>query len=158
MVSYRILHQGEENTRRHEEDGKLVMVTELRGSIDSDSNRRGHVVIRAKPDRLMLQLIEENSLTDPTYVEDFLLTHRVFIESPLYVAEQLLEWFKDGEVRDRVTRVVLLWVHNHFTDFETDPEMIEFLETFEQGNSCYLFSFTKFVLSNLLVVFNELAY
>lgn len=131
---FRILHQGEENTRRHEEDGKLVMVTELRGSIDSDSNRRGHVVIRATPERLMLQLIEENSLTDPTYVEDFLLTHRVFIDSPLYVAEQLLEWFKDAEVRDRVTRVVLLWVHNHFTDFETDPEMIEFLETFEQGN------------------------
>lgn len=116
------------------------MVTELRGSIDSDSNRRGHVVIRATPARLMLQLIEENSLTDPTYVEDFLLTHRVFINSPLYVAEQLLEWFKDGEVRDRVTRVVLLWVHNHFTDFETDPEMIEFLETFEQGNNyCYFY-------------------
>lgn len=81
----------------------------------------------------MLQLIEENSLTDPTYVEDFLLTHRVFIPSPLHVANQLLDWFKDPDVRDRVTRVVLLWVNNHFTDFETDPDMIEFLETFELG-------------------------
>ncbi|XP_023310109.1 rap guanine nucleotide exchange factor 6 isoform X3 [Anoplophora glabripennis] len=130
---YRILHQGEENTRRHEVEGKLVMVTELRGSMEPSSNRRGHVVIRATPERLMLQLIEENSLTDPTYVEDFLLTHRVFIHSPLHVANQLLDWFKDPEVRDRVTRVVLLWVNNHFTDFETDPDMIEFLETFEQG-------------------------
>lgn len=130
---YRILHQGEENTRRHEEDGKLVLITELRGSMEPGSNRRGHVVIRGSPDRLMQQLIEENSLTDPTYVEDFLLTHRVFIQSPLYVANQLLNWFKDTEVRDRVTRVVLLWVNNHFTDFETDPDMIEFLETFEQG-------------------------
>ncbi|KAJ8934803.1 hypothetical protein NQ318_015234 [Aromia moschata] len=130
---YRILHQGEENTRRHEEDGNLIMVTELRGSLEPSSNRRGHVVIRATPERLMLQLIEENSLTDPTYVEDFLLTHRVFIKSPLHVANQLLEWFKDSDVRDRVTRVVLLWVNNHFTDFETDPDMIEFLETFEQG-------------------------
>ncbi|KAJ8976255.1 hypothetical protein NQ317_001889 [Molorchus minor] len=130
---YRILHQGEENTRRHEEDGNLVMVTELRGSLEPSSNRRGHVVIRATPKRLMQQLIEENSLTDPTYVEDFLLTHRVFIKSALHVASQLLEWFKDSEVRDRVTRVVLLWVNNHFTDFETDPDMIEFLETFEQG-------------------------
>lgn len=81
----------------------------------------------------MHQLIEENSLTDPTYVEDFLLTHRTFIPSPLDVANQLLDWFKDQDVRDRVTRVVLLWVNNHFTDFETDPDMIEFLETFEQG-------------------------
>lgn len=81
----------------------------------------------------MLQLIEENSQTDPTYVEDFLLTHRTFIPGPLHVAEQLLDWFKEPGVRDRVTRVVLLWVNNHFTDFETDPNMMEFLETFEQG-------------------------
>ncbi|XP_018335456.1 rap guanine nucleotide exchange factor 2 isoform X2 [Agrilus planipennis] len=128
---YRIQHQGEENTRRHEVDGQLVMVTELRGSVDS--NRRGHVVIRGTPERLMYQLIEENSLTDSTYVEDFLLTHRTFISSPLHVANQLLVWLQEPEIRDRVTRVVLLWVNNHFTDFETDPEMIEFLETFEQG-------------------------
>ncbi|KAG5898058.1 hypothetical protein JTB14_001764 [Gonioctena quinquepunctata] len=130
---YRILHQGEENTRRHEEEGKLVMVTELRGSMEPSCNRRGHVVIRGSAGRLMQQLIEENSLTDPTYIEDFLLTHRVFIPGPLNVANQLLEWFKDTDVRDRVTRVVLLWVNNHFTDFETDPDMIEFLEVFEQG-------------------------
>lgn len=100
--------------------------------MDQSGNRRGHVVIRGTPERLMLHLIEENSITDPTYVEDFLLTHRTFIPSPLHVANQLLEWFKDTDIRDRVTRVVLLWVNNQFTDFETDPEMIEFLETFEQ--------------------------
>lgn len=109
------------------------MVTELRGSLETTTNRRGHVVIRATPQRLMTQLIEENSLTDPTYVEDFLLTHRTFIPSPLHVANQLLDWFRDPDIRDRVTRVVLLWVNNHFTDFETDPDMIEFLETFELG-------------------------
>jgi len=81
----------------------------------------------------MLQLIEENSITDPTYVEDFLLTHRTFIDSPLLVAGQLLEWFEQAPVRDRVARVVLLWVNNHFTDFETDPAMMEFLEAFEAG-------------------------
>ncbi|KAL3284268.1 hypothetical protein HHI36_018429 [Cryptolaemus montrouzieri] len=130
---YRILHQGEENIRRHEEDGKVVMVTELRGSMEPNCNRRGHVVIRGTPDRLMFQLIEENSLTDPTYVEDFLLTYRTFIPSSLHVASRLLQWFQEADVRDRVTRVVLLWVNNHFTDFETDPDMIEFLETFEHG-------------------------
>lgn len=130
---YRIQHQGEENTKRHEENGQLVMVTELRGSLDPGGIRRGHVVIRATSQRLMLQLIEENSQTDPTYVEDFLLTHRTFIPSPLHVAEQLLDWFKESLVRDRVARVVLLWVNNHFTDFETDPSMMEFLETFEHN-------------------------
>lgn len=81
----------------------------------------------------MLQLIEETSITDPTYVDDFLLTHRTFIDNPLFVANQLLEWFNQPQVRHRVTRVVLLWVNNHFTDFETDPSMMEFLEEFEIG-------------------------
>ncbi|XP_044011272.1 rap guanine nucleotide exchange factor 6-like isoform X4 [Aphidius gifuensis] len=129
---FRIQHQGEENTKRHEVDGRVILVTELRGAIDGNT-RRGHVVIRGTPERLMLQLIEENSITDPTYVEDFLLTHRTFIDSPLHVANQLLEWFNQPQVRDRVARVVLLWVNNHFTDFETDPEMMEFLESFETG-------------------------
>ncbi|XP_014601024.1 PREDICTED: rap guanine nucleotide exchange factor 2-like isoform X3 [Polistes canadensis] len=129
---FRIQHQGEENTRRHEENGRVTLVTELRGALDGGV-RRGHVVIRATPERLMLQLIEENSITDPTYVEDFLLTHRTFINSPLLVANQLLEWFNQAQVRDRVARVVLLWVNNHFTDFETDPAMMEFLEDFETG-------------------------
>jgi len=105
----------------------------------------------------MSHLLEDSS-GDPSYVEDFLLTHRIFIESPLIVCSQLLEWyahaiiffcpqcpfinssffsllsrdsFNDPTVRDKVTRVVLLWVNNHFTDFETDPCMMEFLETFE---------------------------
>ncbi|XP_043271613.1 rap guanine nucleotide exchange factor 2-like isoform X3 [Venturia canescens] len=129
---FRIQHQGEENTRRHEENGRVVLVTESRGAVDGGT-RRGHVVIRGSPERLMLQLIEENSITDPTYVEDFLLTHRTFIDSPLLVANQLLEWFDQTQIRDRVARVVLLWVNNHFTDFETDPTMMEFLEAFETG-------------------------
>ncbi|XP_021942904.1 rap guanine nucleotide exchange factor 2 isoform X4 [Zootermopsis nevadensis] len=129
---YRIQHQGEENIRRHEEDGRVVLVTEQRGSLEG-GGRRGHVVIRGTADRLMLQLIEENSIIDPTYVEDFLLTHRTFINSSVHVADQLLQWFNEAVVRDRVTRVVLLWVNNHFTDFETDPVMMEFLETFEMG-------------------------
>ncbi|XP_031783844.1 rap guanine nucleotide exchange factor 6 isoform X4 [Nasonia vitripennis] len=127
---YRIQHQGEENTRRHEEDGRVILVTELRGALDGGA-RRGHVVIRGTSDRLMLQLIEENSITDPTYVEDFLLTHRTFVDNSQFVANQLLEWFEQAQVRDRVARVVLLWVNNHFTDFETDPMMMEFLEKFE---------------------------
>lgn len=115
----------------------------------------------------MQQLIEENSMTDPTYVEDFLLTHRTFIDNPIMVAKQLTEWFDNEEnktnlnvsnlsastsnssssstlmttssgscssdIKDRVARVVLLWVNNHFTDFETDPHMMEFLENFESG-------------------------
>jgi len=42
---YRIQSQGQENTRRHEENGQVVLVTEQRGLMDG-GGRRGHVVIR----------------------------------------------------------------------------------------------------------------
>lgn len=51
----------------------------------------------------MSHLVEEHSTVDPTYVEDFLLTYRTFLKSPLEVAEKLLTWFNDSEIRDRVS-------------------------------------------------------
>merc|ERR1719225_479787 len=75
-----------------------------------------------------------NAINDPSYVEDFLLTHRTFISSTK-VMEHLLSLMHKGNALDtekqRVTRVILLWVTNHFTDFETDPVMMEYLEKFE---------------------------
>lgn len=102
---YRIHHQGEENTQKHEEDGQLVMVTELRHGATDNGQRRGHVVIRGTPERLLLQLIEENSMTDPTYVEDFLLTHRTFTDSAPAVAQRLLNWFDNETTQPQPTQV-----------------------------------------------------
>uniref|UniRef100_A0A2C9LIN6 Rap guanine nucleotide exchange factor 2 n=1 Tax=Biomphalaria glabrata TaxID=6526 RepID=A0A2C9LIN6_BIOGL len=126
---YRILHQGEENIKKHEEKGKVVMVTEHR-ELDG-GNRKGHVVIRGTPERLMQHLVESHSTIDPNYVDDFLLTYRTFLDSPLELVKNLLEWFKNDELKTNVTRVVLLWVNNHFNDFETNPDMCDFLEHFE---------------------------
>ncbi|XP_055549650.1 rap guanine nucleotide exchange factor 2 isoform X2 [Wyeomyia smithii] len=148
---YRIKHQGEDNIRKIEEDGQVVMVTELRNSTGENGSRKGYVVIRGTVDRLTQQLVEDTTQTDPNYVEDFLLTFRTFISDPIVVSKQLLKWFNadatdDGsdlvdaihqasanDICDRVTRVVLLWVNNHFTDFDTDPQMMEFLEFFESA-------------------------
>ena len=58
-------------------------------------------MIRGTPARLLSQLIDENTTADPTYVEDFLLTQRKFMKSPLEVAEKLLEWFQEGKMCDR---------------------------------------------------------
>ncbi|KAL1122157.1 hypothetical protein AAG570_003562 [Ranatra chinensis] len=112
MEYYRIQHQGQENMQRHlDHDGDLVMVTEQRGV---ESGRRGHVVIRV-------------SLVTSAYY----INNRTFIDSSVQVANQLLQWFSESSARDRVTRVILLWVNNHFTDFETNPAMMEILEVFE---------------------------
>uniref|UniRef100_A0A8C4MA47 Rap guanine nucleotide exchange factor 6 n=1 Tax=Equus asinus asinus TaxID=83772 RepID=A0A8C4MA47_EQUAS len=129
---WRILNHVEKNTHKVEEEGEIVMVHEHR-ELDRSGTRKGHIVIKATPERLIMHLIEEHSIVDPTYIEDFLLTYRTFLESPLDVGVKLLEWFKIDSLRDKVTRIVLLWVNNHFNDFEGDPAMTRFLEEFEKN-------------------------
>uniref|UniRef100_A0A8C9AMG9 Rap guanine nucleotide exchange factor 6 n=1 Tax=Prolemur simus TaxID=1328070 RepID=A0A8C9AMG9_PROSS len=129
---WRILNHVEKNTHKVEEEGEIVMVHEHR-ELDRSGTRKGHIVIKATPERLIMHLIEEHSIVDPTYIEDFLLTYRTFLESPLDVGIKLLEWFRIDSLRDKVTRIVLLWVNNHFNDFEGDPAMTRFLEEFERN-------------------------
>ena len=50
----------------------------------------------------MAHLVEEHSSVDPTYVEDFLLTYRTFLKSPVEVSEKLTDWFNDPNLRDKV--------------------------------------------------------
>uniref|UniRef100_A0A671STP1 Rap guanine nucleotide exchange factor 6-like n=1 Tax=Sinocyclocheilus anshuiensis TaxID=1608454 RepID=A0A671STP1_9TELE len=127
----RILNHVEKNTHKVEEEGEIVMVKEHR-ELDRSGTRKGHIVIKGTPERLIMHLVEEPSVVDPTYIEDFLLTYRTFLYSPMEVGKKLLEWFKLDSLRDTVTRIVLLWVNNHFNDFEGDPVMTQFLEDFEK--------------------------
>uniref|UniRef100_A0A671Q1U0 Rap guanine nucleotide exchange factor 6-like n=1 Tax=Sinocyclocheilus anshuiensis TaxID=1608454 RepID=A0A671Q1U0_9TELE len=127
----RILNHVEKNTHKVEEEGEIVMVKEHR-ELDRSGTRKGHIVIKGTPERLIMHLVEEPSVVDPTYIEDFLLTYRTFLSSPMQVGKKLLEWFKVDSLRDTVTRIVLLWVNNHFNDFEGDPVMTLFLEDFEK--------------------------
>ncbi|XP_052443681.1 rap guanine nucleotide exchange factor 6 isoform X3 [Carassius gibelio] len=127
----RILNHVEQNTHKEEEEGEIVMVKEHR-ELDRSGTRKGHIVIKGTPERLIMHLVEEPSVVDPTYIEDFLLTYRTFLSSPMEVGKKLLEWFKVDSLRDTVTRIVLLWVNNHFNDFEGDPVMTQFLEDFEK--------------------------
>ncbi|MEE6479289.1 hypothetical protein FKM82_012201 [Ascaphus truei] len=129
---WRILNHVEKNTHKVEIGGEIVMVKEHR-ELDRSGTRKGHIVIKGTPERLIMHLIEEHSIIDPTYIEDFLLTYRTFLASPLEVGHKLLEWFLVDSLRDKVTRVVLLWVNNHFNDFEGAPAMTRFLEEFEKN-------------------------
>ncbi|KAA0709582.1 Rap guanine nucleotide exchange factor 2 [Triplophysa tibetana] len=125
-----ILNQVEKNMQKVEEEGEIVMVKEHR-ELDRTGTRKGHIVIKGTSERLTMHLVEEHSVVDPTYIEDFLLTYRTFLPGPMVVGKKLLEWFHDPSLRDKVTRVVLLWVNNHFNDFEGDLAMTHFLEEFE---------------------------
>ncbi|XP_055346464.1 rap guanine nucleotide exchange factor 2-like isoform X2 [Paramacrobiotus metropolitanus] len=127
---YNILNQTENLTRKIvDEEGRVVMMVENR--ILDASGRRGPVVIKATAERLINYLAEEHSVSDPYYIEDFLLTYRTFLTSPTEVSDQLKQWYADPLLRDRATRIVLLWVNSHFIDFESHPDLIGFLDWFQ---------------------------
>ena len=74
-------------------------------------------IIRGTEQKLLEQLTEDTPaiagesglINDPSYVEDFLLTHRSFISSA-DVIHHLLNLMHQRKTMDRVTRVLLLWV------------------------------------------------
>lgn len=73
-----------------------------------------YVKPQGTPERLTMHLVEEHSVVDPTYIEDFLLTYRTFLSSPMVVGKKLLEWFHDPSLRDKVcAKELLSYSHLH---------------------------------------------
>lgn len=65
-------------------------------------------VLQGTSERLTMHLVEEHSVVDPTFIEDFLLTYRTFLCSPMEVGKKLLEWFNDPSLRDKVGSCILV--------------------------------------------------
>lgn len=55
-----------------------------------------------------MHLVEEPSVVDPTYIEDFLLTYRTFLCNPMEVGKKLLDWFQVDSLRDTVSVLVCI--------------------------------------------------
>lgn len=89
-----ILNKGKENTRSYYDavTQRLCMLCELR---PLGSEQLGEIVLRATPEKLVERLVwdDATSILDPTYIQDFLLTYRVFIDTPVYISTRLHEWF-----------------------------------------------------------------
>ncbi|KAL3119674.1 hypothetical protein niasHT_006760 [Heterodera trifolii] len=118
--------------QEQDKSGKLIMEVERR------------VITKASPDRLLQQLLvgDENAVgseevpSDSHFVEDFLLMHRVFFRDSAQIVRQLLRWFRaEPNRRDRVARIMLIWLNNHFEDFEggqSGRQMAELLDEFDE--------------------------
>ena len=132
---YEILSKSKENTKSYYENNKLVMICEFR-PINNSSDKTGEIVLKATPDKLIERLILDDHycLIDPTYIQDFLLTYRVFIKNPLYVSNKLSDYFSlspQTNVKKKVYRIILEWITNHFNDFEKNRELYEFVDKFQ---------------------------
>ena len=137
------------------------MVTEYR-LLNATTERTGEIVLRGNPTKLVERLVYDdlNSIVDPTYIQDFLLTYRVFIEAPTFISDKLYEWFENAtsalssssltslnnsttslsnstaqqntQLKKKVYRIVLEWITNHFNDFETCKDLYDFAEKFQE--------------------------
>lgn len=66
-----------------------------------------------------MHLVEEPSVVDPTYIEDFLLTYRSFLSNPMEVGKKLFEWFQVDTYRDTVSLSAFVVVFGRYVS----PEM-----------------------------------
>ena len=89
------------------------------------------LVTQGTPEKLLECLIGEPSTSDSFYTEDFLLTQRVFLKSPYILSQKCMDWYKTYRLRDRAVHILLLWVNNHYHDFEDDQKLMQFLEETE---------------------------
>ncbi|KRX66658.1 Rap guanine nucleotide exchange factor, partial [Trichinella sp. T9] len=117
-------------TRQLDSAGQVVCEKEKRAF----ESRVGYVLTKAKPCKLISALFEDrrDCVVDPHFVEDFLLTYRTFVDNPAEVLEKILACFSEPSKREKVARLVLLWVNNHFGDFESNAEMTNLLEKFDK--------------------------
>ncbi|TNN15254.1 Rap guanine nucleotide exchange factor 2 isoform 2, partial [Schistosoma japonicum] len=136
--------EGEAEIPEMGEGGRVVLVYE---TINLDSNfiidlnkssndnamlKKCRLVTKGTPEKLIEHLIADLSNVDITYPEDFLLTYRTFLDSPRPIVDRLLSWhLHNPKLRPRVNRIILLWVHNHFNDFEDSHEMMKCIEKFD---------------------------
>ena len=122
---YDVLHRGKENMIEvlDPNTGHVIMVQEKR--------QEGLVAIRGTPQALLTNLLEHESKADRFFIEDFLLTSRIFLNNMGAIGDELLSWFEQPAYREKVTRVVSMWVNEHFCDFDSNRDLLNFLEKFE---------------------------
>lgn len=123
---YDILNKGKENTRSYYDAStqRVCMVCELRPlnappppqppssnnatmttsmtMSDREQYVMGEIVLRATPNKLVERLVWDDaspgSILDPTYIQDFLLTYRVFIDSAIHISARLFDWFMNPDL------------------------------------------------------------
>merc|ERR1719427_2021881 len=127
---FEVLNAGKEKQKQiYDDDGNLVAKFEWRQS--QQGNQGASILIGATPERLLLHLLEDQT-QDETYAEDYLLTYRAFDNSAEKIFMKLLESLDNQMRRGKVVRLVLLWVNNHFSDFENDWKLMALLEKFDE--------------------------
>ncbi|XP_043939801.1 rap guanine nucleotide exchange factor 3 [Protopterus annectens] len=149
----RILKDVEANTVRLEEHGKVVLVLEKSpsggGIIEEEAPAKSsmYTVMAGTPEKILEHLLETmrlisstNDHTD-TFVSDFLLTHSVFMPTPMF-CQALLHHFQNEPTegsdqerasyslrkRQKIMHLVSQWVELYGQLLREDPTTMKFLE------------------------------
>ena len=120
-----ILEENQQKRVTQFEGDKPISVQELR---QGSGGQYGYIILQATPDMLLSQLVETS--IDEKYIESFLLTYRVFLPQPTGLTYRIEHWFATPSYAIKAVQVLLIWLRNHYTDFENNNEMQDFLDKF----------------------------
>ena len=120
-----ILEENQQKRVTQFEGEKPVSVQELG---QGPGGQYGYVILQATPEMLLNQLVETS--VDENYIEHFLLTYRVFLPQPSGLSYRIEHWFSTPNYAIKAVQVLLVWLRNHYTDFENNSEMQDFLDKF----------------------------
>ena len=120
-----ILEENQQKRVTQFEGDKPISVQELR---QGSGGQYGYIILQATPDMLLSQLVETS--IDEKYIESFLLTYRVFLPQPTGLTYRIEHWFATPNYAIKAVQVLLVWLRNHYTDFENNNEMQDFLDKF----------------------------
>lgn len=114
--------------RRYDSRNNIVCEMEKR---TLENGKTVELITKATPDYLQSALLNKRDYGhEPNYIEDFLLVRRIFLPNAEKFFQSLLHWFENGGCKERIARIILLWVNNHFSDFETCKTMLQNLLQF----------------------------
>ena len=122
-----ILDESQQKRVTQFEGEKPVSVMELR---QGQGGHYGYFILQGSPDSLLTHLMETS--IDESYIEDFLLTYRVFLPQPSGLSYRIEHWFSIPKYSMKAVQILLVWLRNHYTDFESSSEMQDFLDNFIQ--------------------------
>ncbi|KAJ3092462.1 hypothetical protein HK102_007086 [Quaeritorhiza haematococci] len=132
-----ILKQIEDAQTEHEDKD------ELNGTIIFTKGESGPKRVKAATCEKLVQRLMDPNIYDHQYLQGFILSHKLFIDSKVLLATLTSAYRQNGgegkqveyapSQQNRIINILKYWVDNYWSDFEDDPALMQQLTSFAES-------------------------